>query len=105
MELVAALFGVLVALSSYWLIAYLKKIRPRKKVFPSCFQCGRPMILVQHLGKSLPYEIQHYLSKYNPPKHVVRRFICPSSLSEKSEPPNKDNFDVNFGHEQKIQNR
>jgi tRNA(Arg) A34 adenosine deaminase TadA len=28
-----------------------------------------------------------------------------SSLSEKSDPPNKDNLDVNFGHDQKIQNR
>jgi hypothetical protein len=25
-----------------------------------------------------------------------------SSLSEKSDPPNKDNLDVNFGHDQKI---
>jgi capsular exopolysaccharide synthesis family protein len=29
----------------------------------------------------------------------------PSSLSEKSDSPNKDNLDVNYGHDQEIQNR
>ena len=28
-----------------------------------------------------------------------------TSVSEKSDSPNKDNFDVNCGHDQKIQNR
>jgi hypothetical protein len=28
-----------------------------------------------------------------------------SRLSEKSDSPNKDDLDVNFGHEKKIQNR
>jgi len=31
--------------------------------------------------------------------------IMPSSLSEKSSSPNKEDFDVNLGHEKKIQNR
>jgi hypothetical protein len=32
-------------------------------------------------------------------------FVATSSLSEKSGSPNKDNLDVNFGHDKKIQNR
>jgi len=32
-------------------------------------------------------------------------YVCASSLSEKSDPPNKDNLGVNCGHDQKIQNR
>ena len=40
----------------------------------------------------------------------VRQFVghtdqVSSSLSEKSDFPNKDNLDVKYGHDQKIQNR
>ena len=36
---------------------------------------------------------------------VWLRIILASSLSEKSDSPNKDNFDVNFEHDKNIQNR
>ena len=82
MELVAMLFGVLITLIAVGLSALLNRFSHKGKVFPTCYRCEKPMIQLQHLGGLLPYQIQHYLNKYNLPKHVVRRFICPNNHRE-----------------------
>ncbi len=76
MEIVAMLFVVGLAFMALGINVFLKMISPKGKVFPSCFKCGRPMVQLQHLGTDMPYQIKHYLNKYNLPAHVVRRFIC-----------------------------
>jgi hypothetical protein len=38
-------------------------------------------------------------------RQALAEFNDSSSLSEKSDFPNKDNLDVKYGHDQKIQNR
>ena len=82
MELVGMFFVVTIIFVAVGMSAFLKKVGSGGKAFPSCFRCGRPMVQLQHLGSQLPYQITHYLKKYNLPPHVVRRFICPKSHRE-----------------------
>jgi hypothetical protein len=81
-ELIAIWFILTVALGALVADFYLRKFGSKRKPFPSCLECGLPMVQLRYLGNELPYEIKIYLDKYNLPKHVVRRFICPQSHRE-----------------------
>ena len=76
------LFGGIIVLIALGLIALLQLVGPKGKVFPSCYQCGRPMKQYQHHGRNLPEEIVQYLHKHNLPHLVVRRFVCPYNHRE-----------------------
>ena len=80
--IIGIVFGAIFALVSLGLAFLLKRQSPKRKAFPTCYQCGRPMVQMFYLGDDMPYEIKHYLYKYNLPRQVVRRFMCPDSHRE-----------------------
>ena len=75
------------------LIAFLRRMTPKKGRFPSCGECGRYMETSPFLPKEMPVEIEVYLKRYELPAKVVRRHTCPHHRRELWIAPPVDDMD------------
>ena len=71
-----------IILFGYGVILILKRLTPKKKGFPTCFECGKVGVRVP-LGKDkLPDEIEYQLQKIGlSAEKVVTKFMCPKGCT------------------------